>query len=136
MLVVDNTFMSPYFQSPLALGADLCVEASTKFLNGHSDVVGGVVSGRNEAVTGSSSLESRLRHIQNAAGAVPSPFDCYLCLRGIKTLSIRMERCASNAMAVATFLEQHAGVEKVLYPGLESHPHHALARRQASGLAQ
>lgn len=134
LLVVDNTFMSPYFQSPLALGADLCVEASTKFLNGHSDVVGGIVSGRGAAGgDGAASLEARLRHIQNAAGAVPSPFDCYLCLRGIKTLAIRMERCARNAMAVAVFLEQHASVDKVLYPGLVSHPHHALARRQASG---
>ena len=134
LLVVDNTFMSPYFQSPLALGADLCVEASTKFLNGHSDVVGGIVSGRERG--GESrfdGIEARLRHVQNAGGAVPSPFDCYLCLRGIKTLAIRMERCASNAMAVATFLEAHDRVDRVLYPGLASHPQHALAQRQASG---
>lgn len=131
LLVVDNTFMSPYFQLPLSLGADLCVEASTKFLNGHSDMTGGIVSGREQ--DSSVSLEARLRHIQNAAGAVPSPFDCYLCLRGIKTLGIRMERSAQNAMAVAKFLEVHEKVEKVIYPGLASHPNHELARRQSKG---
>ena len=109
LLVVDNTFMSPYFQRPLELGADLVVESATKFLNGHSDVVGGVVVGRNAV------LEKKLRHTQNALGAVPSPFDCYLTLRGIKTLPLRMERSASNAMKIATFLEQHVCVEKCLY---------------------
>ena len=112
LLVVDNTFMSPYFQRPLDLGADLVVESATKFLNGHSDVCGGVVVGKNET------LNKRLRHTQNALGAVPSPFDCYLVLRGIKTLPLRMERSASNAMKISMYLEQHECVEKCVYPGL------------------
>ena len=124
LLVVDNTFMSPYFQRPLELGADLVVESATKFLNGHSDVVGGIVAGRNRA------LEQRLRHTQNALGAVPSPFDCYLVLRGMKTLPLRMERSASNAMQLALFLESHTSVERVIYPGLPSHPQHELSKRQ------
>jgi cystathionine gamma-lyase len=124
LLVVDNTFMSPYFQRPLDLDADLVVEAATKFLNGHSDAVGGVVAGKSLA------LEKRLRHTQNALGAVPSPFDCYLVLRGIKTLPLRMKQSASNAMQVALFLEQHPAVESVIYPGLTSHPQHELSKRQ------
>ena len=124
LLVVDNTFMSPYFQRPLELGADLVIESATKYLNGHSDVVGGVVCGNNL------NLEKRLRHTQNALGAVPSPFDCYLVLRGIKTLPLRMNKSASNAMKVALFLENHHCVEKCLYPGLPSHPQHQLSKKQ------
>lgn len=125
--VVDNTFMSPYFQQPLSLGADIVVHSVTKFINGHSDVVGGV------AVTRSEELNEKLRFVQNSTGAVPAPMDCFLILRGIKTLHIRMERHARNAEAVARFLESHPNVEKVLYPGLESHPQHSIAKEQMSG---
>lgn len=127
LLVVDNTFMSPYFQTPLSLGADIVMHSVTKYINGHSDVVGGVV------VTDSDELGARLRFLQNSLGGVPSPFDCYLALRGLKTLHLRMERHASNAAALARALEAHAAVQRVLYPGLPSHPQHALAARQMRG---
>jgi cystathionine gamma-lyase len=127
ILVVDNTFMSPYYQSPLALGADVVVHSTTKYINGHSDVIGGVIVTNNEA------LHERLAYLQNAIGAVPGPMDCFLTLRGIKTLHIRMERHQANAMMLAQFLETHPEVEKVIYPGLESHPQHALALKQMTG---
>lgn len=126
-LVVDNTFMSPFFQTPLELGADVVVHSSTKYLNGHSDMVGGI------AVTRDAGVAERLRFLQNAAGAVPGPFDAWLALRGIKTLALRMERHSLNAMQVARFLENHSSVKRVIYPGLESHPQYDLARRQMRG---
>lgn len=125
--VVDNTFMSPYFQRPLDLGADLVVHSVTKYMNGHSDVIGGVLA------TNDPKLYSDLKFIQNAVGAVPSPMDCFLVMRGLKTLPVRMDRHQKNALEIAKFLETHARVEKVIYPGLESHPQHHLARKQMSG---
>jgi len=127
LVVVDNTFASPYFQQPLGLGADLVVHSTTKYLGGHSDVVGGGV------VTSSKELYETLKFHQNAAGAVPGPFDCWLVLRGIKTLAVRMERHASNALQVAQFLRGHPAVARVLYPGLPDHPGHHLAGRQMKG---
>lgn len=125
--VVDNTFLSPYFQSPLALGADIALHSTTKYLGGHSDVVGGAV------MTSDEGRFQRLKFLQKSAGAVPGPWDAWLVLRGLKTLALRMERHAENAIAVARFLETHAGVTRVYYPGLPSHPQHALACRQARG---
>jgi cystathionine gamma-lyase len=125
--VVDNTFMSSYFQKPLNLGADVVVHSVTKYMNGHSDVVGGVLA------TNSDSLYSELKFMQNAVGAVPAPMDCFLVMRGLKTLHVRMERHAQNALAIAQYLEGHPKVQKVIYPGLESHPQHALAKKQMSG---
>jgi cystathionine gamma-lyase len=125
--VVDNTFATPFFQRPLDLGADLVLHSATKYLNGHSDVVGGAVMTRDDDLAG------RLRFVQNAAGAVPSPMDCYLVLRGLKTLAVRMERHAESSLRVARWLEAHPQVERVLHPGLPSHPQHALAQRQMSG---
>ncbi|HSM93068.1 MAG TPA: cystathionine gamma-synthase [Anaeromyxobacteraceae bacterium] len=125
--VVDNTFATPYFQRPLELGADLALHSATKYLNGHSDVVGGA------AMTSDDGIAERLRFVQNAAGGVPSPFDCYLVLRGIKTLAVRMERHAQGAARIARWLEDHPQVERVLYPGLPSHPQHELARSQMRG---
>mmetsp|Transcript_3660 Transcript_3660/g.6926 ORF Transcript_3660/g.6926 Transcript_3660/m.6926 type:complete len:436 (-) Transcript_3660:2059-3366(-) len=127
LLAVDNTFCSPYFQSPVNLGADLVIHSVTKYINGHSDVVMGIVC------TDNADLYKQLRFIQNGIGAVPSPFDCYLAHRGLKTLHIRMEAAARNAHAIALFLESHKGVTKVLYPGLVSHPQHDLAKRQQHG---
>jgi cystathionine gamma-lyase len=127
LLAVDNTFMTPVFQRPMELGADLVVHSTTKYIGGHSDVVGGAIATR------SAELHDRLHFIQNSCGAVPGPQDCYLTLRGIKTLPLRMQRHAENAMAVARFLEGHAKVESVIYPGLDSHPQHELATRQTSG---
>ncbi|MGH9294047.1 MAG: cystathionine gamma-synthase [Acidimicrobiales bacterium] len=124
LVVVDNTFATPYLQQPLSLGADLVVHSATKYLGGHSDVVGGAV------LTNDANLAERLAFIQNAAGAVPSPFDCYLVLRGIKTLAVRMERQCDSAGEVAAFLCAHAAVAAVNYPGLPGHPQHDLARRQ------
>ncbi len=124
--VVDNTFASPVLQLPLSLGADAVVHSSTKYLNGHSDVVGGIV------VTSDDAFAERLHFLQKAVGGVPSPFDCYLVLRGIKTLGIRVRQATANAHAIAAFLEGHPAVEKVIYPGLASHPQHALAKRQMS----
>ena len=127
LLAVDNTFMTPYNQRPLELGADLVCHSTTKYLNGHSDVVGGAV------VTADDELHARLAFLQNAAGAVPSPFDSFLVLRGIKTLHVRMDRHESNARALAEWLSGHAQVERVIYPGLTSHPQHALAKKQQRG---
>ena len=126
--VCDNTFATPFIQRPLEQGFDIVVHSTTKYLNGHSDSVGGaaVVRGGSELAE----LSERLAYLQNAVGGVSSPFDSFLTLRGIKTLALRMERHCANALAVAQFLEQHAGVERVYYPGLASHPQHALARRQ------
>jgi cystathionine beta-lyase/cystathionine gamma-synthase len=124
--IVDNTFASPVLQLPLSLGADAVVHSSTKYLNGHSDVVGGIV------VTSDDAFAERLHFLQKAVGGVPSPFDCYLVLRGIKTLGIRVRQATANAHAIAAFLEGHPAVEKVIYPGLASHPQHALAKRQMS----
>ncbi|MBK8589726.1 MAG: PLP-dependent transferase [Sandaracinaceae bacterium] len=123
-VVVDNTFATPMLQRPLALGADVVVHSTTKFINGHSDVLGGVL------VTSDAALAQQLGFIQNAVGAVPSPFDCYLTLRGIKTLPVRMARHCDNAEAIAGFLSQHPQVEQVHFPGLPSHPQHALAQAQ------
>jgi len=125
--VVDNTFASPYFQNPLDLGVDIVVHSTTKYLGGHSDVVGGAV------ITSREDLAETLRFHQNAVGAVPGPFDCWLVLRGLKTLSLRMKEHEKNALAVARFLDQHPAIEKVIYPGLASHPQHDLAKRQMKG---
>ncbi len=125
--VVDNTFATPFLQRPLELGVDLVCHSTTKYLNGHSDVVGGAVVTRDDA------LAERLRFLQNAVGAVPSPMDAFLVLRGLKTLHVRMERHQENAARVARFLEGHPQVERVTWPGLASHPQHELARRQMRG---
>jgi cystathionine beta-lyase/cystathionine gamma-synthase len=127
LVTVDNTFMSPYFQNPLELGADIVVHSSTKYLNGHSDMVGGVV------VTNDDGVADKLRFIQNAVGAVPGPFDCWLALRGTKTLALRMRQHEANARYLAALLARHPAVKKIYYPGLESHPEHELAMRQARG---
>jgi cystathionine beta-lyase/cystathionine gamma-synthase len=124
LVCVDNTFATPYLQQPLRLGADLVVHSSTKYIGGHSDVVGGAI------MTNNDELEKQLRFHQNAVGAVPSPFDCWLLLRGIKTLALRVERHCSNAMEVAAALEKNKAVVRVHYPGLASHPGHAIAARQ------
>jgi cystathionine beta-lyase/cystathionine gamma-synthase len=126
-VVVDNTFMTPYFQRPLELGADVVVHSVTKYLNGHSDMVGGAV------VTSDEVFAEQLRFLQNAAGAVPGPMDCFLCLRGTKTLAVRMRQHEASARELAAVLESHARVSRVFYPGLASHPQHELACRQASG---
>lgn len=127
VLAVDNTFATPALQNPLALGATLVVHSTTKYLNGHSDVIGGVV------VTDDDALAERLHFLQKAVGAVPSPFDCYLVLRGIKTLGVRMRQHVRSAGELAAYLEGRAQVKKVLYPGLASHAGHALAARQMKG---
>ncbi len=124
LMVVDNTFATPYLQQPLAVGADLVVHSTTKYLGGHSDVVGGAVIGR------SAQQLEQLKFLQNAVGAVPGPMDCFLTLRGIKTLPLRMERHSQNAAAVADFLAQHVRVEQVIYPFHPSHPQTELAQRQ------
>lgn len=126
-VVVDNTFATPYLQSPLSLGADLVVHSTTKYLGGHSDVVGGAI------VTNDDEWRERLAFVQNSTGGIPGPFDCFLVLRGIKTLHLRMERHVENAQAIAEFLRGHAEVERVYYPGLEEHPQFALAKRQMRG---
>jgi cystathionine beta-lyase/cystathionine gamma-synthase len=126
-LCVDNTFMTPILQRPLDLGATLVVHSTTKYLNGHADVVGGAVVTRDEEV------RERLAFLQNAIGAVPSPMDCFLVLRGTKTLHVRMERHVANAQKVAAWLEAHPAVEKVIYPGLRSHPQAALAEKSLRG---
>ena len=125
--VVDNTFASPYLQNPLNLGADVVVHSTTKYLGGHSDVVGGAI------MLSNAKLYEKLRFSQNAIGAVPSPFDCFLVLRGTKTLALRMEKHSQNAMEIAVYLNTHPLVEKVIYPGLESHPQHNLAKKQMRG---
>lgn len=124
---VDNTFLSPYLQRPLELGADFAIHSTTKFLNGHSDSVGGAVIVRD------AEDEQRLRFIQNAAGAILSPFDSWLVLRGTKTLAVRMRQHDANGMVVATFLKNHPRVKKMFYPGLKDHPQHELAKRQQHG---
>src|SRR5271163_3412229 len=126
-LVVDNTFMSPYFQQPLALGADMVLHSTTKFLNGHSDGLGGVV------VCSTHEQTEQLAFLQKAAGAILSPFECWLLLRGVKTLAARMEIHDRNGRVVADFLAKHRKVKKVFYPGLADHPQHELAKRQMSG---
>jgi len=127
LVAVDNTFMTPYFQRPLALGADLVLHSVTKYLNGHSDMVGGAL------VTSHDGLAEQLKFLQNAAGGVPGPMDCWLALRGVKTLAVRMQQHEKNARELAAFLAAHPRVSKVFYPGLPSHPQHELARRQATG---
>ncbi len=122
--VCDNTFASPWVQRPLELGFDIVVHSTTKYLNGHSDVIGGA------AVLRDSTHKEKLAFLQNAVGAVPSPFDAFLTLRGIKTLAVRMERHCGNAMHIAAFLEKHPKIERVIYPGLATHPQHLLAARQ------
>jgi cystathionine beta-lyase/cystathionine gamma-synthase len=124
MVVVDNTFATPYLQRPLELGADAVVHSTTKYLGGHSDVVGGFVA------TNDPTVAERLRFLQKALGAIPGPFDSWLVLRGLKTLAVRMERHCENARAVAAFLADHPAVERVLYPGLPDHPGHEVAARQ------
>jgi cystathionine gamma-synthase len=121
---VDNTFATPYLQQPLSLGADAVVHSSTKYLGGHSDVVGGFVA------TNDSAWAERIGFFQNAAGGVPGPMDCYLVLRGTKTLAVRMDRHCVNAAAIAAMLDSHPAVDRVLFPGLPSHPGHEVARRQ------
>ncbi|KAJ3013402.1 hypothetical protein HKX48_005761 [Thoreauomyces humboldtii] len=127
LLVVDNTFMSPYFQTPLALGADIVVHSVTKYINGHSDVVMGM------AVTNSDEIKDELKFLQNSIGGVPSAFDCFLANRGLKTLHLRMQRHQENALAVARHLESSPLVSEVIYPGLPSHKQHDLAKRQQKG---
>lgn len=127
LLVVDNTFASPYFQRPLELGADVVVHSTTKYLGGHSDVIGGAL------VTSNEELYTTMKNYQAAAGAVPAPWDCWLILRGLKTLKIRMEEHQATALELATLLEKHPAVEQVMYPGLPSHPQYELAKKQMSG---
>jgi len=127
LLAVDNTFATPYFQRPIELGADIVVHSSTKYLGGHSDVIGGLMAVADKGIY------EEVKFHQNAAGGVPGPWDSWLTLRGIKTLAVRMKAHEANAFAVANFLSSHRAVSKVFYPGLESHPGHALARKQMDG---
>ena len=127
LVVVDNTFATPYLQRPLELGADIVMHSATKFINGHSDMVGGIVAVNDDE------LAERLAYLQNSIGAVAGPFDSFLALRGVKTLDVRMERHCASAMRIAEWLEQDDRVESVLYPGLPSHPQHALAKQQMPG---
>jgi cystathionine gamma-synthase len=124
IVVVDNTFASPYLQQPLAIGADIVLHSTTKYLGGHSDVIGGFLA------TNDPTVAERLLFLQKSLGAVPGPFDCWLVLRGIKTLAVRMRQHSESATAIAAFLEQHSKVEQVLYPGLPHHPGHTIAARQ------
>lgn len=126
-LVVDNTFMSPAFQNPLALGADIVVHSATKYIGGHSDLVGGIMA------TNSEEIYTAMKFHQNAVGAIPGPFDCWLALRGLKTLAIRMAAHQANALRLAQWLQAHPQVAHVVYPGLESHPQHSLAKTQMKG---
>jgi len=127
LVVVDNTFATPLLQRPLELGCDIVMHSATKFINGHSDMVGGIV------VTADEALAERLAYLQNSVGAVAGPFDSFLALRGVKTLDVRMQRHCDNAMRIASWLEAHDRVERVLYPGLPSHPQHELAKKQMAG---
>ncbi|XP_046846188.1 cystathionine gamma-lyase-like isoform X2 [Xenia sp. Carnegie-2017] len=127
LVVVDNTFITPYFQNPLELGADIVTHSITKYINGHADVVMGFIATNNDII------HEKLRFLQNAMGAVPGPFSCYLALRGVKTLHLRMREHEKNAFEVARFLNTSPHVKKVVYPGLESHPQHELAKKQMSG---
>jgi cystathionine beta-lyase/cystathionine gamma-synthase len=124
LVVVDNTFASPYLQQPLSLGADVVLHSTTKYLGGHSDLIGGFVA------TNDPTVAERLLFLQKSLGAIPGPFDCWLVLRGLKTLAVRMRQHCANAHSIAAFLERHPRVERVLYPGLPSHPHHRLAAQQ------
>ncbi len=125
--VVDNTFASPYFQQPITLGADIVLHSATKYLGGHSDLISGVV------ITNSKDIASKLQFIQNAAGAVPGAFDCWLLLRSVKTLALRMQQHERNALSIAHAIENHKNIHGIHYPGLPSHPQHELAKRQMSG---
>lgn len=125
--VVDNTFMSPYFQNPLSFGCDIVLHSETKYINGHSDVIGGIL------VTSDDKIHSRLRYIQNAIGSIPSPFDCWLVLRSTKTLAVRMEQHEHNAMQFVNFLLNSKVAKKIYYPGLTTHPQHELAKKQMRG---
>ena len=127
IVVVDNTFMSPYLQQPFKFGADVVLHSATKYLNGHSDIVGGIVVAKDKA------LADRIYFLQNSIGAIPGPMDCWLAMRGLKTLAVRMDRHEKNAREIAARLEKHPAVEKVIYPGLPSHPQHALAKKQMAG---
>jgi cystathionine gamma-lyase len=127
LTVVDNTFMSPYFQNPIVLGADIVMHSMTKYINGHSDIVGGCL------ITNDDKIQKQLFVLQNSIGPCHSPFDSWLVLRGLKTLAVRMEAHQKNAMAVAQYLEKHPKVERVVYPGLKSHPQHAIAKKQMLG---
>jgi cystathionine gamma-lyase len=127
LVIVDNTFMSPYFQRPLKLGADVALHSTTKFVGGHSDLVGGAVVVRSEE------LAEKYQFLTNSMGGIASPFDSYMAMRSLKTLPLRMEAHQKNAVAIAEFLETHGKVEKVIYPGLKSHPQHELAKKQMSG---
>ena len=126
--VCDNTFASPYLQNPLELGFDIVVHSSTKYINGHSDVIGGIAVVREKG-----EIEDKMRYLQNAIGSVPSPMDSFLVLRGLKTLSLRMEAHCKNAEIIAEYLSSHKKIEKVIYPGLSSHPGHMIAKKQMSG---
>jgi cystathionine beta-lyase/cystathionine gamma-synthase len=125
--VCDNTFMSPYFQNPLTFGIDIVLHSTTKYLNGHSDIIGGML------VTSDEKIHERIRYIQNAAGGVPSPFDCWLVLRSTKTLAVRMKQHEENANTFAKFLSESGYAKKVIYPGLKNHPQHELAKKQMRG---
>ena len=125
--ICDNTFLSPYFQRPLELGIDIVMHSTTKYINGHSDVVGGAL------ITGRADLAERIRFLQNATGSAQAPFECFLVLRGVKTLAVRMEYHNTNALKIAHYLEAHPKIAQVLHPGLESHPQHELAKSQATG---
>jgi cystathionine gamma-synthase len=125
--VVDNTFATPYLQTPLALGADVVVQSTTKYVGGHSDLVGGFIA------TNDSDFDERVGFVQNAVGAVPSPFDCFLALRGLKTLAVRMDRHCASAAVIADMLCQHRAVDRVMYPGLDVHTGHAVAAKQMKG---
>jgi cystathionine beta-lyase/cystathionine gamma-synthase len=125
--VVDNTFATPYFQKPLLLGADIVVHSTTKYINGHSDLIGGAV------IVNDDTLYEKIKLVQKSVGAVPSPFDSWLTLRGVKTLAVRMRQHEENAMEVALFLKRHSNVDEVYFPGLEDHPGHAIAKKQMTG---
>ncbi|XP_064285271.1 cystathionine gamma-lyase-like isoform X2 [Passer domesticus] len=129
LVAVDNSFMSPYFQRPLALGADICMCSATKYINGHCDVLMGLVSVNRD------DLYERLKFLQTRLGAVPSPFDCYMCNRGLKTLHLRMKLHSKNGLAVAEFLQSHPRVERVIYPGLSSHPQYEVMKKQCTGVS-
>ena len=129
LVAVDNTFATPYFQKPLTLGADIVVHSTTKYLAGHSDVIGGAV------ITNNKDLYESIKYLQNAAGAVPAPWDCWLILRGIKTLSVRMREHERNALQIAKFLKKHPRIENVYYPGLPDHPGYAIAKKQMTGFS-
>jgi cystathionine beta-lyase/cystathionine gamma-synthase len=127
MMVVDNTFASPYIQQPLRLGADIVIHSATKYLGGHSDLVSGIVA------TNRQDIADQIKFLQNAAGAVPGPFECWLCLRSIKTLAVRMKQHEENARQIADFCAKHPAIKKVYYPGLATHPQHELAKKQMRG---